>query len=583
VQAARHPEWHALNADGTPVNSQILQDGSELYWTWLCPNRGGLVQDFLFPHIAEVLDRYRVHGVFVDMATYLPGSCFCDACTAAMRRGGLDPRDPAEHHRFNSATHQDFAAELRRRLDAKRPDLRLEIGCFNGFGEAHKGRGIVSDFYVESLAFQTGWQYFPMTVRYLRHFGVPIVGYTGRFLKNWGDFGTVVTPHQLKTQLAMHLMAGVASGVGDHMHCSGRLDPAVYRTIGEGFRFVKARQPYCVGMTAAKEIAILAPQGLEANAASADRDNPALDILDAYKGAAKIMPEIHLQYDLVDTDGVLDGFAAVCVTHGRFGPDFVARCRAFAEAGGWLVVGSHGLWPTDPAVRAAWCSLVGVKDFALSPHEGEFYEVTDPRALSEEVPRMPHRVHARAVDARFADAVVPLATTWRSPTARSRDRFYGHFHGPATDEAGMAIGLRRIGKGGAVLIRPQVLAAYLRTGYFVHRAVIRNVLDACLPPERRVLCTNAPSIVELSFGRKNGRHVLQALPFVADRRDRGSFESLCDPVALSGLWVDLLNTRVTRARDPIAGSDVPIEPLAGGTGTRVHLPAFAEHLLVLLE
>ena len=40
VFADAHPEYVAQFRDGKPVNTQILQDDSELYWRWLCPNRG---------------------------------------------------------------------------------------------------------------------------------------------------------------------------------------------------------------------------------------------------------------------------------------------------------------------------------------------------------------------------------------------------------------------------------------------------------------------------------------------------------------------------------------------------------------
>jgi hypothetical protein len=67
VQARLHPGWAALRQDGRPADSQILQDGSELFWTWLCPNRGSLLDDFIFPHMTELLDNYPVSGIFVDM------------------------------------------------------------------------------------------------------------------------------------------------------------------------------------------------------------------------------------------------------------------------------------------------------------------------------------------------------------------------------------------------------------------------------------------------------------------------------------------------------------------------------------
>jgi len=582
VQAAHHPDWHALRPDGSSVNSQILQDGYELYWTWLCPNRSGLLEDFFYPHVDELLDRYAVDGLFIDMAGYLPESCFCEKCVSMMRAGGMDPRDIADHNRFNHETIQKIAAELRRRLDERRPGMRLQMAGFNAYGEAHKARGILSDFYIESLAYQTGWDYFPLAARYFRRFGLPVVGYTGRFLKSWGDFGTEVSAHQLKTQLSMHLAAGVASGIGDHMHFDGRLNRAVYAKIGEAFEFVKQRQPWCVGLTPAKEIGILVPEGVETNAATMDRENPFLTVTDSYKACAKLMTELHYQYEIIDAHTPLEGLAAVFINDGLFDAPFAQRVSRFVEEGGWAFVGAHALWPEDEKVRETWCALIGVRSFGFSDHEGEFYEATDPRVAGDPIPDMPHRVHLRAVDAEFADDVEPLARGWRSPNARSREKFYGHYFGPASAETTAAVAVRPVGKGGVILIRPQLLAAYLRTGYFVHRALVAKLLDAFLPEQRRVLRTNAPSLVELAFGRKDGRYILQALPFVADRRDRSSFESTNEAIAFSGIWVDIPPVGdVKRVHDPVAGRDLSWEKVEGRV--RVQLPPFSEHLLVVIE
>jgi Hypothetical glycosyl hydrolase 6 len=584
VLAEQRPEWHALFADGKPVNSQILQDGTELFWTWLCPNRGPLMDEFLLPHIGEVLDHYPVDGVFVDMAGYLPGSCFCDACIKGMDEQGLDPHNAADHAKFNAMTIQPCTRSVRTLLDSKRPGLRLEMGGFNSFGEAEKAEGVLSNFYLESLAFQTGWDYFPNAARYFRNFNLPALGFTGRFLKNWGDFGTVVSPRQLKTQLSMHLMAGMGSGVGEHLHCNGRINKAVYGVIGEAFRFVKERQPYCVGMTPRREAAVVVPVGIQANAATMSADNPYSAIEDGNRAICKLMRELHLQYDLITQgqDVDLDDFGVVFINHGFFDAPFAKDVQAFVEEGGLAVACSYGLNPEDAEARHIWSKLFGISEFGVSEHQGEFYEVTDNRLLSEVFPKMPHYVHRQALDVHFDDTVAPLAARWRSPCVRSRDSHYGHFHGPAAEEAGVAIAHKACGKGHAIAIGPQVLAAYLHTGYFAHRLLLDAILGVFLSPERRVLKTNAPSIVEFSIGEIDGASVLQVMPFVADLRYRASFESVNEAISLHDIWVEVSGVgRAGKVRNAVTGESVSCAPTANGV--RVDLPPFDEHQVFLIE
>ncbi len=586
VQAQLHPEWAAVHPDGRPVNSQMLQDGSELFWTWLCPNRGGLIEEFFLPQCAEVLDNYPVDGVFVDMPGYLPNSCFCPNCVAKMTAAGLDPHNHAEHGQFNAETNQQVARDLRALMEKTQPGLRLEMGPFNAFGEAEKATGVISEFYLESLAFQTGWQYFPMAARYFRKYDLPCVGITGRFLKNWGDFGTVASPAQLKVSVGMHLLAGLSSCIGDHLPNTGVLDPALYQAIGDAFRFIKPRQPYCVGMTPATEAAVLVPQGEEANAATNDTSSPFSLANDAYKGACKMLIEEHYQYALVSPTDTLEPYNLLVVTNGFFGMEFVEKVRAFLERGGTLVASAHGLAPTDDAARAAWQALLGVAACAPSADQGEFIEVTDPRAHSADLPAFPHYLHVPAMDAAFAPEVEALAVSWRSACVRARAHHYGHFHGPADHIAGPAVGVRQVGKGTAILIAPQLFAAYLHTGYFAHRALLRNLLESFQPNGARALRTNAPSIVEIALGEKDGRTILQAMPFIAARRDRYSFESISDdPIPLRGIWVEIPTQACTCATpcatNPITGENLAVEQNAGNI--TIYLPEFHEHMLVVIE
>lgn len=208
-----------------------------------------------------------------------------------------------------------------------------------------KARGVISDFYVESLAFQTGWFNCPVMARYVSHAGLPVVGYTGRFLKNWGDFGTVVSLPQMKVQLGIQLTSGIACGVGDHMHCNGQLEPAVYDVIREGFRFAKVRQPYCTGIERTREVAICAPAGVESNTAVAGNASAALDVWSTIYSAAKLCMEGHFQWDVIDPSMDLDGLDCVIQCHARVDEAWLDKISGFVERGGTLLLdaaGHHG-------------------------------------------------------------------------------------------------------------------------------------------------------------------------------------------------------------------------------------------------
>ncbi|MEI6337550.1 MAG: hypothetical protein WCQ57_03080 [Verrucomicrobiota bacterium] len=574
VFAAAHPEYVAQFRDAKPVDTQILQDGAELYWRWLCPNRGSWLESFFFPHVEECLRLHPVDGIFIDMAGYLPGSCFCDDCQRLMNGLGIDPNDDTAHQQFNSATHDRFARELRRRMDAIRPGLRLEIGCYNAFGEATKAKGVVSDFYAETLAFQTGWLAFPLLGRYLSNTGVPVMGITGRFLKNWGDFGTVVSSAQMKYQVATHLMVGASSCIGDHLHCNGALEKAVYQTIGEAYTFLEARQAWCVGMQRLRDAAILIPDGVE-NAAMVAAKGSSVSLFDTLYGAVKFFTEEHIQWDVVDASMDWSDLRTLVVATAPANEAALGKLEVFAANGGSLFVDPNAIL-TTASFAARWHAFLGIKSAKQGEHPGTYYTASG--RMAKGLPEMAHYVHAPGLELTPATGSKVLARMKTPPFVRSRVHFYGHFHGPDILDAGAALISSQDGR---VLTSAQpLLAAYLQTGYHAHRTLLSNVFEKLLP--KRLLRTDAPGQLEITLGKKDGKLVLQMLPFIADRRDRNSFESLNEPIPIGGFSITLADDpAIGKIHNPLTAREVKLSRTS--RGVRFRPAAIREHTVLVAE
>lgn len=583
VYATAHPECVAQFRDGSPVDIQVMEDGSELFWKWMCPNRGDWVESFFLPHVREVLERYPCQGIFIDMAGHLPGSCLCPECRARAGREGVNLDNEPELLAFNAHVMQEFARRLREVMNEYDTELRLEIGCFNRFGDALKAQGVISDFYIESLPIQRGWFFFPMMARYLRNQELPVVGYTGRFLKSWGDFGTVKSAHQMKLEVSTHLAAGVACGIGDHMHCSGYLEPKVYEVIGEAFRFAAARQPYVASYEPVREMAVLAPTTIEGNTAAATRSTGgAVDRYGALLGASKWMMESHYQWDVITRENTLEGFGALVVPHGDIPAAMVGHIDTFVQDGGLLIACFDGLEADDPVARDPWRELLGIEATSMSEHPGSFYRALDER-INDGLGDMAHYAHGASMIIEPAVECQTLADTWYSPCIRSRDCFYGHFHGPATEKGPAAVTARKHGKGHVVLVSHDLFNIFPKTGYVRHRMLLDNIVGAFVDPARRVLRTNAPGVVEVTAGRKDGRIVLQLVPFVVDRRHREAFESASEPVAISGIELQWLpESDVQKVYDPLSDREIDWSRDDDGS-IRIRMPEVSEHTLVLME
>jgi hypothetical protein len=580
--SAARPECAALNADGSPVNSQVLLSGDELYWTWLCPNRGDWIDSYLLPLVKETVSNYHADGIFVDMAGYLPGSCFCDSCRAGMKKAGLDINNPAQHSDFLVKTNQDVARKLRGLLDSVRPGLRFLEGGFNRLGDAHLAKGVLSEFYLETLPVQTGWFLFPLLARYFRNIGLPVMGMTGRFLNNWGDFGTVKTAHQLKVELSTHLAAGLPSGVGDHAHFNGALDKPVYEVIGEAFKFIEKRQPYCVGGEPVSEVVIPLPKRFSATAAiMAKGGKTNFDPMTDLTGMSKTLTELHYQWDISNDDTDYEKYGAVTLSHNTCAAQTIEKIMSFVRNGGLLVACHEGLSALDPETTKKWRSFLGVKSAELLPDPGVYYQVTD-ESFKADMPEMPVYTHTRSYKLEFEPDVETAADLMLAPRVRSRESFYGHFHGPADKGAGPAAGVRKIGKGVAVIIGPSLFYSYMMTGHPHHFTFVRNILSRFFPESKRMLKTNAPGVVELALSRKNGRIILQAVPFISGRRHRDAFETLNEPVSVAGVSVSVK----TPFKKPVVTDPVKNKALKftkDGEYIKLRLPALKEHFLAVIS
>ncbi|MFN6016596.1 MAG: hypothetical protein ACK49N_03385, partial [Verrucomicrobiota bacterium] len=225
---------------------------------------------------------------------------------------------------------------------------------------------------------------------------------------------------------------------------------------------------------------------------------------------------------------------------------------------------------------ARWHDLLGLKSAIHSEHPGTYYSASG--RMAKGLPDMAHYVHAPGLEVKPTTGSRILARMKTPPFVRSREHFYGHFHGPDILDAGAALISSHDGR--VITFAQPLLAAYLHTGYHAHRTLLRNAFEKLLP--ERMLRTDAPGQLEITLGKKEGKLILQMLPFIADRRDRNSFESLNEPISIGGFSITLnLGSEISKIHDPITGSEVKFRNAT--QGLRFRPKPVREHTLLVIE
>ncbi len=327
--ANAHPEWLIRKRDGAHEGKPFTEPG---FYQSLCVNTG--YRAFLKAQTQEILGLLgdSLDGVFFDIVGIRP--CWCASCREAMRAKGVNMNDDNQVRAFAKHSLDGFKSEMTALVRT------FSQTCTIFYNAGHVGpctqdsAGNYTHFELESLP-SGGWGYlhFPVTARYARMLGKNCLGMTGKFHMSWGDF------HSLKNQAALEFEAfrmlsfGFACSIGDQLPPNGRLNPATYRLIGNVFSRFKACEAWAFPSKPLVEAALLTGE------------NPLYEhqMPDSILGAAQLLEELAIQFDIIDDSMALLGYRLVILPDNyTVTPDFQKKLDAYVAMGGAVLACHHG-------------------------------------------------------------------------------------------------------------------------------------------------------------------------------------------------------------------------------------------------
>lgn len=331
VAANAHPEWRAITADGRWMGwrTSPLEPGFDT----LCFNTPYL--DYLCDSIKEVVTLYpECDGIFLDIIAQ--GQCCCPKCMAGMKQAKLDPTNPADRTKFAKGVLLNYYKRTTEAAKINDPDMPI----FHNSGHITMGDTDILQYFshleLESLP-TGGWGYdhYPMSAAYSRSLGKEFLGMTGKFHTTWGEFGGYKHPNALLFECAAMIANGSKCSVGDQLHPSAELDETTYDIIGEAYRDVAKKEPWCDKVTILANLAVLTNEAI----AKVKLDS-ASDI-----GASRILLEAHIPFDLVDCSMDFDKYKFLLLPDNvRLDATVLAKVKQFQAKGGKLILsGKSGM------------------------------------------------------------------------------------------------------------------------------------------------------------------------------------------------------------------------------------------------
>ncbi len=594
LAAAREPGWVVVGKDGTlnarrPFTAASIAGGlspddggpGAPRWSLLDPSTG--YGDYVLDQVRELCERYEVDGFWFDICLAVPN--YSALGLAQMAAAGVDASDDRAAVAFARGREIAYLERVRGLVRELAPGAQV---FFNGTTDAGMGELVQCQTHidVESLATSPGlWGYlhYPIMARHARTYGLPFLGMTGRFHKSWADFGGIKTCDQLEYECGTILSAGGGVFVGDQLHPSGSLDPAVYRLVGRVFERIEKLEPWLVGARPAAEVAIVSDPRLESfGGQPATAENPDVE------GAAQLFLERAIQFDIVDAGADLARYRLVVLPDGvAIGPELRAALEAHLARGGALLVsGTAGLGPDGRFSLAQ----IPVEYVGPAPTLPGYFRVDAALAGESELTTdYDYVLYDRATLVRAR----PGATSHGSLSAalfnRTWEHFFSHAQAPVGEslDAPLAVVRGKVGYLAAPLFR-----AYRDHDYWACADVAAAVVGELLPDP--LVRFDGPPWVEVGVLRQDaapatgagaGHPARSVVHLVAyhPRRTAQSVPHVDHSWPIAGVRVGLRTGQAGAARCYLAPDATDVTHRVEGDYTWIDLPPIRTHVVLVVE
>lgn len=510
--AEHHPEWLAVNADGTIQGTPPFEAG---FYRNLCVNSPYLY--FLKAHIAEILNTLPVDGFFFDIVQPLNDASHWTK--TAMIEAGLDPSNAAARQAYGVKVIADFQRDLTAFVRESNADCTIFYNAGHIGPRSRPIANTYSHFEIESLP-SGGWGYahFPLAARYARTLGREIMGMTGKFHTSWGDFHSFKTPEALQFECFHMLAMGAQCSIGDQLHPDGEICQTTYDLIGGVYAEVEAKEPWCVDAVQVAQIAVMTPEEW-----TGERIPPAA------VGALRILQESGYQFDFIDSQADFSRYRLLIL------PDVIqandalnSKLNDYLAAGGALIASYR-------SGEALYASGVIVEGEA--PFSPDF--IVPSETIGEGLPATELVMYMRGMKVMPQEGTTTLAAVSVPYFNRTWEHFCSHRHTPSARTPDYPAITRR---GMAVYFAHPIFTQYQHNAPRWCKQLVVNAIAQLLPS--RYVTHDGPStlIVTLNEQAAQSRRVLHALHYIPTRTGT-AFDTIEDVIPLYNVGITVHEAR----------------------------------------
>lgn len=520
--ARRHPEWLIRDKnDRTNWADGFMEPGYHQF----CMNSPYL--DILLEQIREVVQRYDVDGVFLDIVGIR--KCYCHNCVDAIRRKGHDPREEEVMKILWESTYANYTARVKETVESLKPGLPI----FHNGGHIKRGRrdlaAMNTHLELESLP-TGGWGYdhFPLSARYVQTLGYDFLGMTGKFHTAWGEFGGYKHPNALRYETALSLANGAKCSIGDQLHPNGRMDPATYELIGKAYQEVESKEAWCVNATNVADVALLS---LEATGVHPKvKEDVSQSNSDA--GAVRMLLEGKILFDVIDMENDFSAYKVIIL------PDYVAvnddlktKLNMFLNQGGKILATG---WSGLNLDGTSFAIDFGARYLGANPYRPDYFSpLFKPESLGE----ASFVMYSEGQKLELAGGT-ELGSRRDPYFNRDVFTFCSHKHTPCSEVYG---GPGMVESSSGIYLAWNVFEDYANQGSLILKEMILYALNRLLPD--KALNTNLPAQgVTTLQEQKEEKRLVNHLLYASPVRRGNNIEVIEDIVPIFDVQVSIRTT-----------------------------------------
>ncbi len=566
LDAEQHPEWCIHDREGNiaginyDFNAQPTDPKPYVSWKLLCAASSGPYHQFIMKNIEEICQNFNFDGFWLDIY-HISNTCYCESCQRRMANEGVDINDTEAVSKSFALSLKDHMLQVRELIARYKPDATVFFNSATHIKDASifKERLFDLNTHQELEDLPTVWGGYdklPLEAKYHLQQGIPVVAMSGKFHKDWGEFGGFKDAQAIKYEAASMIAFGASCNFGDHLYPSGVMDMSTYKNIGVAYEFVKKIEEYGPGGMPVSKLGMWLTLD---NAA----DN----------GVVKMLLDIHYDFIIANENNLSDLELLIIPSRACVNDKQAEIINAWVKNGGKLLVMEQGALDIN---KQRFLFDVGASFAGISPFSVDYTQVGPVVATNMiESPFLNYRSGVRAIPT----TGTVLAHIREPYFNRTYGQYSGHRDTPYRPENSQYPAVLKNGQ--VIFVAHALDKLYYENGKKLHRDLFKNAIDQ-LYQSPMLSVNNLPSNGRVSFLKQESKnryvaHVLYTVPI-----SRGDVMVVEDFLPVPGVEIEINVPEKVKSVTLLPGGQ-RVRFRKNGDTIRIKLPTFTMYTGVVLN